>query len=112
MPDSSDSSERRQSARTPTSITAVASTSRGTRHKVVISDLSVSGCAVVTTGHPLAPGVAYGLKIDGLETLGSTAAWTEGQAAGLAFETKLHPAVSDHVAARHPLDGTALEEIA
>jgi hypothetical protein len=81
----------------------VASSSRGIRHQVVISDLSVSGCAIVSAGHPLAPDTAYGLKIDGLETLGSTAAWTDGHAAGLEFESELHPAVSDHVAARHPV---------
>lgn len=70
----------------------------------MISDLSVSGCAIVSTGHPLAPGTAYGLKIDGLETLGSVTAWSDGHAAGLEFENELHPAVSDHVAARHPVD--------
>lgn len=97
-------SERRRAARTRTRIGAVASSSRGIRHNVVISDLSVSGCAIVSAGHPLAPGAAYGLKIDGLETLGSTAAWTEGHAAGLQFENELHPAISDHVAARNPLE--------
>ena len=97
-------SERRRSARTRTRIRAVASTSKGLRHRVVISDLSVSGCAIVSAGHPLAPGAAYGLKIDGLETLGSTAAWSDGHAAGLEFENPLHPAVSDHVAARHPAE--------
>ncbi len=96
-------SERRKAARTPTRIRAVASTSRGIRHKVTISDLSVGGCAIVSAGHPLAPDTTYGLKIDGLETLGSTTAWTDGHAAGLEFESELHPAVSDHVAARHPV---------
>lgn len=104
MSDSPNSSERRKAARTPTRIRAVASTSRGIRHKVIISDLSVSGCAIVSAGHPLAPGTTYGLKIDGLETLGSTAAWSDGPAAGLEFESALHPAVSDHVAARHPIE--------
>ena len=42
------------------------------------------------------------IKIEGLEVLGSTAAWTSGQAAGLTFESTLHPAVADHVAERHP----------
>jgi hypothetical protein len=97
-------SERRRAARTRTRIRAVASTSLGIRHKVVISDLSVSGCAIVTAGDRLAPGAAYGLKIEGLETLGSTAAWSDGQSAGLLFENELHPAVSDFVAARHPAE--------
>ena len=51
---------------------------------------------------PLKRGAAYGLKIDGLETLGSTAAWTAGQSAGLEFERPLHPAVADHIAKLHP----------
>lgn len=67
-----------------------------------VTDLSVSGCAIVATGHPLRPGSAYGLKINGLETLGSTATWTAGQSAGLVFENPLHPAVADHLVLLHP----------
>ena len=94
--------ERRKSPRSPTRISGVAKASRGSRHGLEITDLSVGGCAVVATGHGLTEGSAYGLKIEGLVTLGSTATWTAGQAAGLAFENPLHPAVADYLASLHP----------
>ena len=95
--------ERRGSLRVPTRISAVAKTAHGQRHTLHISDLSVGGCAISVAGtHPLKPGTTYGLKINGLETLGSTTAWTAGQSAGLEFERPLHPAVADHIAALNP----------
>jgi len=94
--------DRRRAPRAPTTIAGVAKTGQGARHALEITDLSVGGCAVRSTGHPLAAGSAYGLKIKGLETLGSTAAWTAGQTAGLEFVNPLHPAVADHFALLHP----------
>lgn len=95
--------ERRAAPRLPTHIDGVARTGQGQRHMVQISDLSTGGCALVVAGDdPLKRGVAYGLKIGGLETRGSVAAWTAGRAAGLEFERPLHPAVADHIAALNP----------
>lgn len=94
--------ERRKSRRVPTRIDAVARTSQGSRQVLQISDLSIGGCAVLASTHPLKSGLAYGLKINGLETLGSVAVWTAGQAAGLEFDNALHPAVAEHFAALHP----------
>lgn len=102
MSTSINAAERRRSRRAPTQITGVAKTSRGERHSLEITDLSMGGCAVVADGHPLTPGSTYGIKINGLETLGSVAAWTAGQSAGLTFEAPLHPAVADHLALLHP----------
>ena len=98
----SNGKERRTSRRTPTHIDAVARTGQGLRQALQISDLSVGGCAVRASTHPLKLGLTYGLKINGLETLGSVAVWTAGQAAGLEFDRALHPAVADHFAALHP----------
>ncbi len=94
--------DRRRSPRMPTTIAGVARTGQGARHALEIIDLSVGGCAILATGHPLATGSAYGIKINGLEILGSTATWTAGQAAGLEFVNPLHPAVADHIAQLHP----------
>jgi len=103
MTDATKISERRGAQRLATRIAAVAKTAQGQRHALHISDLSVGGCAIDVAGpHPLKPGTAYGIKINGLETLGSTTAWTAGQSAGLEFERPLHPAVADHIAALHP----------
>ncbi len=94
--------DRRRAPRSATTITGVAKTGQGARHALEITDLSIGGCAVRATGHPLAIGSAYGLKINGLETLGSRATWIAGQSAGLEFENPLHPAVADHFALLHP----------
>ena len=102
--------ERRRAPRKATQIGGVAKTSQGARHALAITDLSVTGCAVHATIHPLKPGSAYGLKISGLETLGSTAAWSDGKSAGLLFENPLHPAVADHLARLHPPVRDELEE--
>jgi hypothetical protein len=102
MPHSRKPSERRKAGRAMTRIDAVARTSQGARHKLEISDLSVGGCSVLAADHPLRQGSAYGIKISGLEVLGSIATWTAGQAAGLEFEQPLHPAVADHIAALNP----------
>lgn len=103
MTDTRNPSERRGAPRNQTRIGAVAKTSQGQRHSLEINDLSIGGCAIVVAGpHGLKPGTAYGLKINGLETLGSVAAWTAGQSAGLEFERPLHPAVADHIAALNP----------
>jgi hypothetical protein len=103
MPKSRHPSDRRRAPRRATHIDAVAKTAHGQRHELRISDLSVSGCAIsIERGHPLTEGSSYGLKIDGLETLGSTAAWAAGQSAGLEFLQPLHPAVAEHLTARHP----------
>ncbi len=103
MPNSRHPFDRRKAPRKATRIDAVAKAAHGQRHQVRISDLSVGGCAIsVERGHPLTEGSSYGLKIDGLETLGSTAAWTTDQSAGLEFLQPLHPAVADHLAVRNP----------
>jgi hypothetical protein len=106
------SDDRRRTARLPTRINAFAKTGQGVRHTLEISDLSEGGCAVVSAGHPLTPGVAYGLKINGLEVLGSRTAWIDGRSAGLAFDAPLHPAVATHFSALHPrtCDELALDE--
>ena len=110
MTENSRSAERRRAPRKPTHIRGVAKTSQGGRHALAITDLSVNGCAIVATGHPLRPGSTYGLKINGIETLGSTAAWAVGQSAGLAFASPLHPAVADHIAMLHPPMTEEMEE--
>ena len=102
MPRSKSPGDRRKAPRAATTIAGVAKTGQGARHPLEIIDLSVGGCAVRSNGHPLAIGSAYGLKINGLEMLGSTATWTAGQTAGLVFENPLHPAVADHIALLHP----------
>ncbi len=103
MPISRQQSDRRKAPRKATRIAAVAKTAHGQRHALRISDLSISGCAIsVERGHPLTEGSSYGLKIDGLEMLGSTATWTTGQSAGLEFVRPLHPAIADHLATRNP----------
>lgn len=102
MPDTTSLADRRRALRYDTTIKAVIRTSQGARHAVVLNDLSEGGCAVTASGHPLAPGVSYGLKINGLETLGSVAAWANGQSAGLEFQHALHPAVADYLVRLHP----------
>ena len=93
---------RRRAFRVPTSIAAIAKTAQGSAHNLEINDLTPEGCAVTAAGHPLVAGLVYGVKIDGLEGLVTTARWTSGAQSGLEFDRPLHPAVADHVAARHP----------
>jgi hypothetical protein len=94
--------DRRLSDRIATRIPAEIRSAQGARYNLVISDLSVDGCAIVSSNRPLKPGQAYGLKIRNLEVLGSIAAWTNEGASGLRFEQSLHPAVAAHFAALYP----------
>lgn len=94
--------DRRGSSRLPTSIAAVAQSTQGAVQRLEISDLSPEGCAVVVAGPPLVAGTVYGIKMEGLEGLVSTARWTAGQQAGLQFDRPLYPAIAEHIAARHP----------
>lgn len=94
--------ERRTAQRMATRIDAVARSVHGERHRLEITDLSTTGCAIMSHGHPLNAKTAYGLKMAGLETLGSITEWTDGKKSGLRFERHLHPAVADHIAARNP----------
>jgi hypothetical protein len=93
--------DRRRDYRAPTLIPAVAKAANGMAQSVVINDLTTDGCAVTATGHPLIPGRVYGVKLDGLEGLVTTARWSAGARSGLQFDRPLHPAVADHIAARH-----------
>lgn len=102
MLDSRNRKERRRSPRLDTSIDAVAKTSQGARHAVRLMDLSAGGCAVTALHQPLKIGLTYGLKIDGLETLGAVASWSAGQVSGLEFVQSLHPAVADHLVRLNP----------
>ena len=98
----SDPRNRRMRKRTSTNISAKATTAFGAHHDVAIADLSASGCGVVTSGPALTPGVAYNVKIEGLEPQEARAAWAVGQRAGLTFSQSLHVAVADHFAQLYP----------
>jgi hypothetical protein len=94
--------DRRRAFRVPTSIAVIAKTTQGSAHNLEINDLTSEGCGVTAASHPLVAGTVYGVKIDGLEGLVATARWTAAAHSGLQFDRPLHPAVADHVAARHP----------
>ncbi|MCT2559410.1 hypothetical protein N0B51_10510 [Tsuneonella sp. YG55] len=94
--------ERRRHPRMSTAIGGLVRTSLGARAPVEICELSESGFSVTTDRGPVPRASGYSVKIDGLETLETTLRWRGNDEAGFEFARPLHPAVVDHLAAKHP----------
>ena len=72
-------------------------------YRVDIRDLSRFGCKVELVERPRLDEVIM-IRFDGLESLQARAKWVDGFVAGLKFETALHAAVFDLLAARIAAD--------
>jgi hypothetical protein len=90
--------ERRRAARLAMSLAASVRERGRTPFSVDLVDLSVSGCRVELSCDVAADSWVW-LKLPGLEPRYSRVAWCKGGFAGIAFETPLHEAVIDCLAA-------------
>ena len=94
--------ERRASVRHATRLDGNLVSSRGSRQKVEITDLSTDGFSMSLKPESFMASVGYAVKFAGLETLGAELRWAGKQDAGFRFDRPLHLAVLDHVVNTHP----------
>jgi hypothetical protein len=97
-----DRDERRGSTRFETRIGGKLASSRGSRHAIEITDLSIGGFNMALEQRTVTAKAGYAVRFAGLETLGAELCWATGDEAGFRFERPLHPAVVDHVVRAHP----------
>ncbi len=74
--------------------------------KVTIHNVSCHGCRISGSCLSVEEGQIVVLKTVGLEGLTGTVKWSQDDAAGVEFDTPLHPAVADHLC-RNNVEGTA-----
>jgi len=100
--ESETSDERRGAPRFDTALGGHLVSSRGSRHKIEINDLSAGGFSMALGQQSFRDNVGYAVKFAGLETLGAELRWSARGDAGFRFDRPLHPAVVDHVVKAHP----------
>ena len=71
----------------------------GFNFEVALRDLSAHGCQVELL-EPCEAGDAIIARFPQLEPLGSRVCWAHGTTTGIEFQTKIHPAVFDHLLGR------------
>ena len=71
----------------------------GFNFEVALRDLSAHGCQVELI-EACESGDAIIARFPQLEPLGSRVCWTRGTTTGIEFQTKIHPAVFDHLLGR------------
>jgi hypothetical protein len=69
----------------------------GQSPEVWLTEISVTGCQILIHEGLLEAGRNVVIKAKGLEGLPGTVRWVLGEAAGIAFEQPMHPAVLDHL---------------
>lgn len=65
-------------------------------YRVILCDLSPSGCKLEVVERPLLDEVVW-VKIGTLEALEASVCWIDGFSAGLEFRHQIHPAVFEHL---------------
>lgn len=69
--------------------------------RVIVTDLSVTGCRVESVGLNLREGEEIIVRVNGLEGLGGKVRWARRNAAGIVFDRPLHLPVVEHLYRNH-----------
>jgi hypothetical protein len=104
------SDERRGAPRFETALGGQLVSSRGSRHKIEITDLSAGGFSMALNQQSFMDSVGYAVKFAGLETLGAELRWAGRRDAGFSFDRPLHPAVVDHVVQANPPANDSMQD--
>lgn len=91
--------ERRSLNRVPTDGEIIIRRIGGFNFEVALRDVSAHGCQVELI-EACDVGDAIIARFPQLEPLGSRVCWTRGTTTGIEFQTKIHPAVFDHLLGR------------
>lgn len=98
--------ERRGLSRVPTQSEIVVRRIGGFNFEVALRDVSAHGCQVELV-EACDVGDAIIARFPQLEPLGSRVCWTRGTTTGIEFQTKIHPAVFNHLLGRLDLAAAA-----
>ena len=91
--------ERRSLSRVATDGDVIVRRIGGFNFEVALRDVSAHGCQVELI-EACEVGDAIITRFPQLEPLGSRVCWTHGTTTGIEFQTKIHPAVFDHLLGR------------
>lgn len=91
--------ERRGLDRVATECEIVVRRIGGFNFEVALHDVTAHGCRVELL-EPCEVGDSVIARFPQLEPLGSRVCWTHGTTTGIEFQTKIHPAVFDHLLGR------------
>jgi hypothetical protein len=91
--------ERRSLSRVPMNGDVIVRRIGGFNFEVALRDMSAHGCQVELV-EACEVGDAIITRFPQLEPLGSRVCWTRGTTTGIEFQTKIHPAVFDHLLGR------------
>ncbi len=91
--------ERRSLSRVPMNDDVIVRRIGGFNFEVALRDMSAHGCQVELV-EACEVGDAIITRFPQLEPLGSRVCWTRGTTTGIEFQTKIHPAVFDHLLGR------------
>ena len=91
--------ERRVSDRGPTRMPALVR-ARGEIVPVTISDVSTTGCAIVSS-QSLPKGTRLWVRLPALEIWPAEVVWSNGRHCGLRFDRPLHPEVAASLSQAH-----------
>jgi hypothetical protein len=91
--------ERRGLGRVPMRSEIIVRRIGGFNFEVALRDMSAHGCQIELI-EACEVGDAIIARFPQLEPLGSRVCWTRGTTTGIEFQTKIHPAVFDHLVGR------------
>lgn len=91
----------RRARRRPVKMPAQCRTQSGMRDSGEISNISTAGCCVTTPGLFIRVGSRIVIRPDGMEGLTGVVRWTEGNQAGVEFDTPLYAPIVDHLSERY-----------
>lgn len=89
--------ERRREGRQRVLMTVRCRIAPGRSPEVGLTELSLAGCRLLLREGLVTPGQPVVIKARLVEGLPGTVRWVLGDAAGVAFEQPLHPAVLEHL---------------
>ena len=92
---------RRQEERVPIEGSAELREPFGRTAEARILDISAGRCKIETRERPMETNATMLVRLPGLEGLAATIRWFKDGKLGMRFERRLHPAVVDHLAAKH-----------
>jgi hypothetical protein len=95
------SSEQRGATRFGVVMPARCKSPPGRVERVVVTDLSVTGCRVESASLNLCEGEEIIVRVNGLEGLGGKVRWAGRNAAGIVFDRPLYQPVVEHLHRNH-----------
>jgi hypothetical protein len=90
--------DRRRQRRFCTEVMGWSSNAALERHRVVIADISTTGCRIIDHDAEVRVGDRVVLAIAQLDPLAATVRWSRGDAAGLEFDVPLEAKIVLHLA--------------